>query len=69
MATVLSLLMLLLIALLLGAGWLWWRNGLTKQVGLMLLLAVVVAANIAIWTVPDESGRSMIGDAPAAGPG
>lgn len=58
MATVLSLLTLAIIALLIGAVALWRRGGSKKQVGLMLLLAVVMAVNVAIWTLPDASGEA-----------
>ena len=54
--TVLSILVLAVIALLLGAFALWRRGGRTKQVVLMLVLALVAAGNIALWIVPDANG-------------
>ena len=54
---VLSVLALAVIALVVGAIVLWRRGGRAKQVWLMLLLAAVVAGNLAIWLVPDGSGR------------
>ena len=56
--TVLSILAFAVIALLAGAFVLWRRGGRTKQVLLMLILAAVAAANLAIWLVPDGSGRA-----------
>ncbi len=54
---VLSVLALAVIALVVGAIVLWRRGGRAKQVWLMLLLAAVAAGNLAIWLVPDGSGR------------
>ena len=50
--------MLAAIALVLGAAALWRRGGSRKQIGLMLLLAAIMAANIGIWTLPDASGNA-----------
>ena len=58
MATVLSVMMLAAIALVAGAYYLWRRGAARLQIALMLVMAAVIAANIAIWTLP--SG----GDAP-----
>ena len=58
--TVLSILMLAAIAMVAGAVILWRRRGATKQVWLMLVLAVVLAANVAIWVVPSEGGTAPI---------
>ena len=57
---VLSIMALALVALLLGALYLWRKGGHAKQAGLMLLLAVVIAVNIAIWTVPSGTGTAPI---------
>ncbi|MEZ5737345.1 MAG: hypothetical protein R3E09_16355 [Novosphingobium sp.] len=46
------------IALVAGAIWSRRRGGSTKQTVLMLVLAAVIAANVAIWTMPDASGDS-----------
>jgi hypothetical protein len=56
MVTALSLLVLTVIVLLVGAAWLWQRGGSRKQVVLMLVLAAVLAANVAIWTLPGSGG-------------
>lgn len=56
--TALSLLVIAAVALL-GGAYLQWRRGNRKQAGLMLALAVVMAANVAIWSVPNEQGRSL----------
>ena len=60
MSIVLSIVMLAAFALVLAA-FLAWRKGLPKkQIGLLLLLALVMAVNIAIWTVPDSKGQAPI---------
>jgi hypothetical protein len=61
MNTVLSILVLAAIALVLGAIALWRRGGSRKQVVLMLVMALVMAANIAIWALPDASGNAPLG--------
>ncbi|MFM5893498.1 MAG: hypothetical protein ACKOQM_03590 [Novosphingobium sp.] len=58
--TVLSILMLAAIAMVVGAAILWRQRGATKQVWLMLVLAVVLAANVAIWVMPSEDGTAPI---------
>ena len=60
MDTVLSIMVLATIALAIGAFVLWRRGGAMKQVVLMLVLAVVIALNVAIWTVPDKSGEAPV---------
>lgn len=60
MALVLSVLVLAIIALVVGAFALWRRGGSAKQIGLMLFLAVIMAVNIAIWTLPDASGTAPV---------
>lgn len=60
MSIVLSIVMLAALALVLAA-FLAWRKGLPKkQIGLLLLLALVMAVNVAIWTVPDGEGQAPI---------
>jgi drug/metabolite transporter superfamily protein YnfA len=66
MDTVLSIVMLTAVALLAGAFWLWRRLGAVKQVWLMVLLALVMLVNVAIWTVPDKDGAAPLDR--AAGP-
>jgi len=56
--TALSLAMLMVIALPLGALVLWRKGGSRKQVALMLVLAVIMAANVAIWVVPTKNGSA-----------
>ncbi|OJW65772.1 MAG: hypothetical protein BGO57_14390 [Sphingomonadales bacterium 63-6] len=58
MDMVLSILVLAAIGLLIGAFVLWRKGGQTKQIVLMVVLAVVMAVNVMIWTVPDESGEA-----------
>jgi hypothetical protein len=38
-----------------------WRRGLRKQAALMLVLAVVMAINVAIWAVPEKNGEVPLG--------
>ncbi len=58
--TVLSILMLAAIAMLLGAVYLWRSRGVSKQVWLMLGLAIVLIANVAIWVVPSQNGTAPV---------
>jgi hypothetical protein len=37
-----------------------WRRGLRKQAALMVVLALVAAANVAIWAVPGQDGRAPV---------
>jgi NO-binding membrane sensor protein with MHYT domain len=47
-------------ALLLYGAWkLRQRDGLNKQVWLMIGAALVIIANVAIWTIPDGNGNSL----------
>ena len=56
MDLVLSLLVLAAVALVAGAIWQWRRGRAGKQVWLMILLAVIMIANVLIWTVPNKDG-------------
>lgn len=47
-------------ALLWGAWKLRQREGVVQKVWLMVVAALVIFANIAIWTVPDDKGRSLV---------
>ena len=62
--TVLSILVLACLALLLGAYALGRRGGQRRQIVLMLVLAAVMAANIAIWVMPGRSGKALVGEVP-----
>lgn len=64
MATVLSLLVLVAIALVAGAIFLGRRGGTRKQIVLMLVLAAVIAVNVGIWTLPDGQGNALIDHTP-----
>jgi hypothetical protein len=55
---VLSIAMLTSIALVFGAIALF-RRGQRKQPALMLVLAVVMIANVVIWSIPTQSGQSL----------
>lgn len=48
-----------MLALLAGAWRLSRRGGARKQVLLMLVLAAVLAINLAIWAAPNREGRSL----------
>jgi len=54
---VLSLVVLTAVALLAGA-YVFWRRGNTRQATLMIVLALVMFANVAVWTVPDSTGTA-----------
>lgn len=56
MDTVLSILVLAAVALIAASIWQWRRGGATKQVWLMILLAVIMIANVLIWTIPNKDG-------------
>lgn len=62
--TVLSIMVLACLGLALGALALWRRGGQRKQAVLMLVLAAVLAGNVAIWVLPGDSGKALIGAAP-----
>ncbi len=57
---VLSIGMLAGFALLWGAWHMWRREGVGQKVWLMIAAALVIFANVAIWTVPDQQGRSLV---------
>ena len=47
--------------LLLFGAWKRWRsNGASQQMWLMIVAALVIFANIAIWVVPDDKGQSLV---------
>ncbi|MBC2665027.1 hypothetical protein H7F51_05825 [Novosphingobium flavum] len=60
----LSLAVLMIFALPAGAWALHKRGGARKQVLLMLLLAVILAANVAIWVIPTNNGATLAGQEP-----
>jgi hypothetical protein len=61
----LSLLMLVALALVAGAVIQWRRNGPSRNVWLMLVAALVMLANVAIWAIPDRHGTSPLNHAAA----
>lgn len=63
MAIALSLLVLAILALL-GGAYALFRRGMKRQAWLMLILAAVMALNVAIWTIPSDSGESLATAAP-----
>ena len=58
LSTILSVLVLAGFALIVGAIILWRRGAPMKRIILMLIAAVILFANVAIWTVPTQSGQS-----------
>lgn len=64
--TVLSILMLAGVALLGGGLHLLIRQGDRKRGVLMLVAAVMMFANVAIWVAPTQNGQSL--SAPGEGP-
>ena len=59
MAIALSLLVLAVIALVVGA-YVLFRRGVRQKAWLMLGLALVIALNVAIWTVPMQNGDTLV---------
>jgi len=64
MATLLSIQVLAILALLGGSAMFWRRPGMRKQAVLMIVLAVVLAANVAIMTVPGPDGTAPVDATP-----
>ncbi|TCM21867.1 hypothetical protein EDF56_101543 [Novosphingobium sp. PhB165] len=64
----LSLLVLTIVALVLGAFALFRRGGYRKQAVLMLVLAGVMVANVAILVVPTSGGETLAGAAKEKAP-
>ncbi len=64
MSTVLSIMVLAAIALMAGAIYLWNREGMRRQAVLMLVLVAVIAANVALLTVPVGDGKSVVEQTP-----
>lgn len=62
-ATALSLAVLMVFILPAGAWVLWRRGGPRKQIVLMLVLAAILAVNVAIWVVPTSSGTAPVSQA------
>lgn len=59
----LSLAVLTALALVVGAVVLFRRDGYRRQAILMLVLAAILAGNIAIWAIPVPDGPSLSGSA------
>lgn len=65
--TVLSVLTLAIL-LMLAAAFLQWRRGERRKAALLFILALVAGLNVAIWTVPYDSGEAPVsraGEPPA----
>ena len=60
MDLILSILVLAALVMIAGAIFLWRRDGMKKQVWLMLLSAAVMIANVLIWTLPNKDGTAPI---------
>jgi len=57
LAFALSLMMLAALALCAGAAFLW-RRGERQRPALMVFMALILGANIAIWSLPDVQGTA-----------
>ncbi|GGD77694.1 hypothetical protein [Croceicoccus mobilis] len=57
-------LMVLCAAAMLGGAFFAFRRGDAKRAVLMLVLAIVIAANVAIWTIPGPDGTATLADVP-----
>ena len=68
MNLVLSLLVLAALTLLAGAFALWRKGAPRLQIGLMVVLAAIMLANVLIWTLPDSSGEAPLDKAGQAHP-
>ena len=64
MAGVLSIMVLTAIALVAGAIYLWRKGASRLQIALMLILAAVMAANVAIWAMPGEGNLAPLQQLP-----
>lgn len=64
MDVVLSLVVLVAIGLVAGAIVLWRRGAPLKQVLLMIGLAVIMAINVGIWTLPNSEGQTLLDQDP-----
>lgn len=62
--TVLALLVLAVILLGFGAV-VQWRRGEQRKAVLLVILALVAALNVGIWTIPDASGEAPVSKATA----
>jgi hypothetical protein len=60
---ILSLATFAAVLLLYGAWKRWHSEGAGKQMWLMIVAALVIFANIAIWVVPDQQGKSLVTEA------
>jgi Ca2+/H+ antiporter len=58
-SAILSIAMIAGFALLWGAWRLYRQTGIGQKVWLMVAAALIIFANIAIWTIPDERGRTL----------
>lgn len=63
----LSLAMLVSIALVAGAVFLF-RRGERQRPVLMVTLAAIMLVNVVIWTLPDKQGGTMVGAAKGGSP-
>lgn len=59
-SVVLSVLVLAAIALVLGAIFIMRKTGDKRRAALMVVLAIVAALNVAIWTIPSNEGSAPV---------
>jgi integral membrane sensor domain MASE1 len=67
MNSILTILLVAALALLAGAYYLWRKGAPRRQVVLMAVLAAIMLANVAIWTLPYANGEAPIDKADALG--
>ena len=65
MNTALTVLVIAALGMAAGAFYLWRRGAPRKQVVLMALVALVMFANVLIWTLPYASGEAPVDKAEA----
>ena len=64
MTTIVSIMMLAAFALVAGAISLWRRGASRLQIALMLVVALVIVANVAIWIVPVGDSTPLMSQVP-----
>jgi hypothetical protein len=67
MDAILSIVVMAAVLSVIGAAFLWRRNGFNRQVTLLLVLAVVMIANVLIWALPTKSSGTAAADRAAEG--
>ena len=53
--------------LMLGAWKFWRRGGVDQKVILMVIAALVILGNVAIWSIPNDQGKSLASEVGKSG--